>query len=985
MKFKRFSAFFMIVVLCVLMLPAQAFASETVASGTCGKNLTWELDDTGTLTISGTGAMNDYILGSPWEDYRDSIIHVVIEEGVTTIGVSAFQSYKNMISVTLPNTLTKIENWAFAFSEKLSSIAIPSSVTKIGVEAFASCYGLQGVYITDLSAWMNIQFEGGEYSHNPECANPLYWGKENKLYLNGELLTEVTIPDGITEIGPAVLSSTALEKVIIPDGVTSIGEFAFSSCTSLTDVTIADSVTSIGGYAFQNCSALESITLPNSITSIGEYAFYICDKLSEITIPDSVTTIGRSAFCQCDALTNATILAGITSIPDSAFYGCDKLASVTIPAGVTSIGKNAFIMCYALDNIYFNGTGAQWTELLNHVAEGNSSLLYADVHINGNPMVVYSDAANLQIEIGETITISAGILVDEQTMGDPSGITFQFSDGYTVNILDTGIDKETNCFYIVLEGAIEGNTSVTFSDSATGKAVSIPLTIQNEAFDAYTLETVPEFTVTTGPIVEGPVNFYNHNGLYVDTFISYVNNDGSAKVSFDVYNTNCTYGIVEVFDENGDLYNAVLLDKMDSLNGSIKEVLWDGTGCFVRDIFSGNALTYKQETNFSKRTSVEIEIPKNGYIRITADPLESGILAVVNSADLMMSSLSLMGKAEGFQADSDFPDELVVELSKDANYEQLLKDGKKICEGVMKGIGKDAAITSKTVGDFTDTLMKNLTELNLMGIILDSAKGTGVDIAEDTVKEMMGIFGDALDAVFLIGSAEDLARQYISYIYSFEGGVITIQNQGGGKRHCDNIILESEADFDPEVALQVYTVVLDEELLEKVKNADQETYELLTKGIMHTYNISLLKNGEETQHSGDVTVYIPIPDDLEYLALNGHLKVFRMEEDGSMTDMDAVVQGDTVMFTTDHFSLYVLVGYEAEATPVDPTEPDADTTEPTAPAGRPTEKEDPSDSDDEEPQTSNGGGIVTAIIIVAVVVLAGMGAAFVLLKKKKQA
>lgn len=982
MKFKRFMAIFMVAALCVLMLPVRGFAAE-VANGTCGKNLTWILDDSGTLTISGTGAMGDYILGSPWADYRDSVVNVVIEEGVTTIGVSAFQNHRNLTSVTLPDTLTTIGDWAFMDCEKLSGIAIPASVKRIGVEAFAFCNGLQGVYITDLSAWMNIQFEGGRYPYNPECANPLSWGKEKKLYLNGELLTEVTIPEGITEIGPAVLSSSALEKVIIPDGVTSIGGYAFSGCTSLTDVSIADSVTSIGEKAFQACTALERITLPNSITSIGEYAFTSCNKLLEITIPDSITTIQRGTFCQCDALTNVTIPAGVTSIPDSTFYGCDKLASVTIPSSVTNIGKNAFIMCYSLRDVYFDGTAGQWEELLNNVDSSNTSLLGANIHIAGNPLIVYSDANNLNVEIGKTITLSAGIWVDNGTMGDPSGITFQLADGYVVKVLDTGI--ENGCFYLQLAGVIQGNTYVTFTDTTTGKAVTVPVTVSSTNPSVYTLESVPEYEVYNGLFMEGPLNFYNENGLYVDSFHPVVADNGKAFVSFDVYNTNHTYAIVEVYDENGHLYSAALIDKMSYLNDGIKKVLWDGTGCVVRDLVSGNALTYKQETNFSKCTPVKVEIPKNGYIRITANSMESDILAIVNAADIVMASYSLAKDVSNLER-LDFAKDLAEQLV----YEDYLITSSindRMAKEILKGYHKETFLNSKSVGEFASTLYNNLQELNLWNLIMQSADKTLEGVVEDELKAVLGVYGDALDIVFTIGKAENLACQYISLTGTEKGGVIVIQNQSGGKRHCENIVLESEVDFDPEVALQVYTVTLDEALLEKVKNADPVTYELLTKSVMRTYNISLVKNGGKTQHNGDVAVYIPIPDDLEYVVKHGCIKVFRVEEDGTLTDMDAVLQGDTVMFTTDHFSLYTLVGYEAEEKqedPVDPSDPTTPATQPSVPATEGAEKDEPSDPKNDTPQPSNNGSVVVVIVIVLVVLVAGAGAAFVIVKKKKQ-
>ena len=118
--------------------------------------------------------------------------------------------------------------------------------------------------------------------------------------------------------------------------------------------------------------------------------------------------------------------------------------------------------------------------------------------------------------------------------------------------------------------------------------------------------------------------------------------------------------------------------------------------------------------------------------------------------------------------------------------------------------------------------------------------------------------------------------------------------------------MESNIDFDPDVAVQVYTVALTQELLDLAKEADRETYKMLTTGIMHTYNISLVKGEEKVQHSAPVVVHIPIPEDLRSLALAGNVSVYRIEENGSLTDMHAVVDNGAIRFETNHFSLYAI-------------------------------------------------------------------------------
>jgi len=122
-----------------------------------------------------------------------------------------------------------------------------------------------------LAAWCGIQFDDSD-------SNPLYYA--HNLYVNGQLITDL----------------------VIPKGVTSIGKSAFEGCSSLTSVTIPDSVTSIGNSAFYGCSSLTSVTIPDSVTSIHAYAFKGCSSLTSITIPDSVTSIGFCAFSGCSSL-----------------------------------------------------------------------------------------------------------------------------------------------------------------------------------------------------------------------------------------------------------------------------------------------------------------------------------------------------------------------------------------------------------------------------------------------------------------------------------------------------------------------------------------------------------------------------------------------------------------------------------------------------------------------------------------------------------
>lgn len=204
----------------------------------------------------------------------DVLTSVTINESVTSIGASAFSECDMLASIIIPNSVTSIGDRAFRHCKKLLDVTMGSGTTTIGEDAFAYCYSLTNIYITDLAAWCNIDFYN-------DLANPLSYAK--KFYLDGELVTDLVIPDGVTNIKKhAFFNCDTIVEITIPNSVTSIGSYAFAGCDGITAIIIPDSVTSIVTSAFGGCISLKTVVFENP------NGWYIGDEpISQADITDS--------------------------------------------------------------------------------------------------------------------------------------------------------------------------------------------------------------------------------------------------------------------------------------------------------------------------------------------------------------------------------------------------------------------------------------------------------------------------------------------------------------------------------------------------------------------------------------------------------------------------------------------------------------------------------------------------------------------------
>ncbi|MBQ4385916.1 MAG: leucine-rich repeat domain-containing protein [Kiritimatiellae bacterium] len=351
------------------------------------------------------------IIGSSMFYGCDGLTNMTIPIGVTKIESSAFNNCSRLTSITIPDSVMRIGSYAFYGCSNLTSVTIPSSVASIDALAFSGCKGLTRVNISDLQSWCNISFSWDE-------SNPLYYA--HNLYLNGELLTELKIPDGVSRLG----------------------NYLFYGCTNLTSISLPSSLTSIGYSTFEGCDRVRSVTIPQYVCSSGlssAFPYSIYKAIENVTINEAVTNITGYAFSGCSGLSGITFECDEPTVSSSSFSGVPSSCYAFVPVGKqgyeadsTGKWKGLIVKRYGLDvggkgTVEESGSGgyavtANEGEMLTEddiafAVPGAKGAYKVEISFGGKAATVslnppVAGVAELEEEVKEDEEDSSGLLAD---------------------------------------------------------------------------------------------------------------------------------------------------------------------------------------------------------------------------------------------------------------------------------------------------------------------------------------------------------------------------------------------------------------------------------------------------------------------------------------------------------------------------------------------------------------------------------------------
>ena len=824
---------------------------------------------------------------------------VKISKNVNEIVYGAFADCSSLQNVEIPDSVKSIGKQAFANCDALDEIALPDGITELGLMAFSDCDALKEITIPD--SVINL---GGSSFDYCDALKTVVLGNGIETipgsFSSCESLENVTLPDTLKEIGSGAFSyCTNLKEIILPESLEIIGNVAFAS-SGLTSIEIPDGVAIIDG-AFAECEYLKSVILPSDMKEIASNCFRGCYSLNSIIIPNSVEKIGHSAFEYCKNLANITIPNSVTKIEGYAFSNCRQLSEINGANNVENVGVEAFSNTAYISN---NANYENGILYIGKVLYTSKNEISGDIEVKAGTKSI-TDYALKETNITSVVLPEGLEHIGRAAFENCSKLSSaNFPEG--LKVVDEGAFEGTAIESIKMPSTVTDLVYATFRDSKVSEIdmPDIPVSLGGCDFD-----NTPWYDAQTdGVMYVDDVVLYGYKGKMPENTTIKVKNGTLTMAGYafdDETNlTGITFpdGFVEI--GQGALASCTGLEEI-TLPDSVKRIrstaLANCTSLKTISLGSGlEVIEYFAFGNCSALTSINIpasveRIDTNAFdgcsllkeINVDQDNKHyssvDGILYNKEGTEVIYCPIGKSGTVtlgSGVERVADY-------AFKDAKVKKI------IIENDELEIGEYA---------FATTNGKHRGQIN--AILLCAASGSTTETYAENIGQLFEVkINNPTEPDDPITPQDPCENGHTWSEWATEGNKMfrdcTVCGFEEYKIMVEGGEVEIESPKQPDSDFDV----------EHVEDENNDRYILAERAIgsedkiLKLFDITL-KNNEVIHVQPNGTVKVKLPLDWEK---NGNYKVYRVNDDGTLTDMNAYRQGSHMVFETDHFSLYVIV------------------------------------------------------------------------------
>ena len=520
----------------------------------------------------------------------------------------------------------------------------------------------------------------------------------------------------------------------------------------------------------------------------------------------------------------------------------------------------------------------------------------------------YTNQPSNYINVGDTVKLNIGYYLKGTIDNRITRYLYTISNDI-IDVVDEGWSSKYGQSLLITSKKV-GVSTITVTNPDTGESSALELVVTSSDETGWSFYNVPTSIIEEGKVT----NFYNYGGMVINDF-SYTEHKNLKGildyyiVTMTVYNSKNLYGAVTSYSEDGNIYSYYVIDKKSDYDKSFVDScksLYYNCGDLYYLIKNES---YYSGKSISKETNVKIEVPVGGHLTISNNCETSEVANLANFCGAVAELATLMGNISNIKSDNEWFEE--VELMTINNFlDGFVRDNTlKALNNALVSELKNFKLNYDNIQSFIAYIGNKANEILNVNFVEEIEKKLctigGWSSTGETIAKKILPTGWIINALYSFSDMCGFGEFFNEYCRSYYSGSkpmgISIYAPINGVSYNSKGVKINTGYISNDTVIHAYTVVDD-----GVANISKDTFKqdsVYYSGKYETYNITMYKNGQETQPSSTVMVQIPMPSGFNRAAT----KVYRNNDDGTLTDMNAYISGGYIVFETEHFSYYSVV------------------------------------------------------------------------------